>query len=211
MNKNEYNKYYYQKNKDILLANAKEYYSAHKEECKARTKKSRKKYYVENRDKILKRQKESLYNNKDRLARRREYESKYRETNKDMIKIKYEENKAKHNKFDRERKRTRREMASNIQMYYGCRNPGCSWTSEFHPSHLDFHHFNPDDKHERVSYMLNYSIEKLAKEINKCIVLCRNCHQLFHVGKVSLRKSMLCNVDKNLNVIPSDNKIDFQI
>jgi hypothetical protein len=40
---------------------------------------------------------------------------------------------------------------------------------------LQFHHTN-DDKFRKVSSMISCSLDKLVAEINKCIVLCGNCH-----------------------------------
>lgn len=47
---------------------------------------------------------------------------------------------------------------------------------------LDFHHIDPSIKKEDVSQMLinHRSLEDIQKEIEKCIVLCSNCHREFH-------------------------------
>ena len=47
---------------------------------------------------------------------------------------------------------------------------------------LEFHHIDPDEKDERIARMIsnNYSLEKVLNEIQKCIVLCSNCHHEFH-------------------------------
>ena len=47
---------------------------------------------------------------------------------------------------------------------------------------LEFHHINPEEKDDTVARMLsnNYSLDNVKKEIEKCIVLCANCHQEFH-------------------------------
>jgi len=45
---------------------------------------------------------------------------------------------------------------------------------------LDFHHMDSTKKLFNVSEMANagHSIEKIKKEIEKCIVLCSNCHRI---------------------------------
>jgi hypothetical protein len=50
------------------------------------------------------------------------------------------------------------------------------------PRVLHFHHKNKKDKMHNVSDMIGngYSIDSVKKEINKCIVLCSNCHQENH-------------------------------
>lgn len=47
---------------------------------------------------------------------------------------------------------------------------------------LDYHHINPEEKDEKISRMIsnNYNLDKIEQEINKCIVLCANCHREFH-------------------------------
>lgn len=47
---------------------------------------------------------------------------------------------------------------------------------------LDFHHLDPSQKDRTVSRMIsnNASDQNIQNEINKCIVLCANCHREFH-------------------------------
>ncbi|MCK4328504.1 hypothetical protein KAX02_01550 [candidate division WOR-3 bacterium] len=42
---------------------------------------------------------------------------------------------------------------------------------------LEFHHVNNEDKSFSISRGYNYSPEKLALELNKCMLLCSNCHR----------------------------------
>lgn len=53
---------------------------------------------------------------------------------------------------------------------------------------LQFHHIDPSIKEMGVGDMLanNKSEQKILDEINKCIVLCANCHQAFHNGDIKL-------------------------
>ena len=47
---------------------------------------------------------------------------------------------------------------------------------------LDFHHKNPDEKEFQLDMrqLSNCSLEKLESELNKCIILCANCHRELH-------------------------------
>lgn len=45
---------------------------------------------------------------------------------------------------------------------------------------LDFHHRNSEDKEFEISRMRDYSLEKIQLEIDKCDLLCANCHREFH-------------------------------
>lgn len=57
---------------------------------------------------------------------------------------------------------------------------GCS-CGEDHPACLDFHHMD-SDKEVNVSDAIRcgWSINRLMKEIQKCIVMCANCHRKLH-------------------------------
>ena len=50
------------------------------------------------------------------------------------------------------------------------------------PRALHFHHLDPKNKKRSVSNMvsMNYSWKSIAKEIEKCEVLCANCHAIIH-------------------------------
>lgn len=45
---------------------------------------------------------------------------------------------------------------------------------------LDFHHLNPDDKDFSISANYNRKWESLVEELNKCVLLCSNCHREIH-------------------------------
>ena len=46
---------------------------------------------------------------------------------------------------------------------------------------LDFHHRNPNQKEYKISALLyGFSRKKIVIEIEKCDVLCANCHRKFH-------------------------------
>jgi len=45
---------------------------------------------------------------------------------------------------------------------------------------LQFHHINDDKEGNLCIIVRNKSWGNVSKEINKCIVLCANCHQIHH-------------------------------
>ena len=45
---------------------------------------------------------------------------------------------------------------------------------------LDFHHINPNEKEFSISRKRDSKIEKIKLELDKCILLCRNCHAELH-------------------------------
>lgn len=50
----------------------------------------------------------------------------------------------------------------------------------FHPAAMDFHHVDSSSKEKSVAVLLGGSKEKALKEIEKCILLCSNCHRTLH-------------------------------
>lgn len=44
---------------------------------------------------------------------------------------------------------------------------------------LDFHHLDPTEKEDNVSHLIG-SPKKLQEELEKCIVVCANCHRDLH-------------------------------
>ena len=61
----------------------------------------------------------------------------------------------------------------------------CSVCNENHPACLDFHHINKKDKDYSIADMVSAgsSIQSIMKEIDKCIVVCRNCHAKTHFNE----------------------------
>lgn len=52
---------------------------------------------------------------------------------------------------------------------------------------LEFHHIDPTKKLFRISAAVSESITpRLLEEINKCILLCSNCHREYHAGLIQL-------------------------
>jgi hypothetical protein len=58
----------------------------------------------------------------------------------------------------------------------------CIRCGENHPACLDFHHRNPKEKLMTVGqvFQRGWSISSIKKEIEKCDILCSNCHRKLH-------------------------------
>lgn len=58
----------------------------------------------------------------------------------------------------------------------------CARCKEDHPACLSFHHTDPKTKKYTVADMPNRgcSVALIKKEIEKCLVLCHNCHAKLH-------------------------------
>lgn len=55
---------------------------------------------------------------------------------------------------------------------------------------LDFHHLDPKIKDLNLGKIKNwgYSIKRIQSEINKCIILCANCHRKLHAGLITIKE-----------------------
>ena len=53
---------------------------------------------------------------------------------------------------------------------------------------LDFHHINPNTKDFNISANTSYqNLEILKKEVDKCILVCSNCHREIHAGLIDTK------------------------
>ena len=63
---------------------------------------------------------------------------------------------------------------------YKAKHP-CIRCGEQHIACLDFHHRDPNEKELTLSLAIaRASLERLQKEIEKCDILCSNCHRKLH-------------------------------
>lgn len=161
-------------------------------------------YYSKNKFKLLEKNRAWRKANKEKIReQKRIYEAR------PDRKIKKREKSAKDYKDNREkylirqtnRRRERKVFMDEICVYYGCQNPECKWEGNFKACQLDFHHFDPSSKTIEVAKMESWSYEKIILEINKCIVLCRNCHAEVHHGNLQLNEKMLCNSETYLQFL----------
>jgi hypothetical protein len=76
-----------------------------------------------------------------------------------------------------EKKAATYEYVQNIKSQLRCVDCG-----EQHPAALQFHHLNAEDKQFNIADAVRngISLERIKKEISKCIVLCANCHAIRH-------------------------------
>lgn len=62
----------------------------------------------------------------------------------------------------------------------------CTCCGEDEPAVLEFHHLDPNEKDFQISDGQFKKWEAVMTEINKCAVLCANCHKKVHAGLISL-------------------------
>lgn len=94
------------------------------------------------------------------------------------------------------RRRTKRRLVEEA----GGRCVACGF--DRHPAALQFHHLDPGTKSFGLSERgLTRSIERLRREVAKCVLLCANCHALVEVGALTVpvtdaRATMMAGPDR---------------
>jgi hypothetical protein len=76
----------------------------------------------------------------------------------------------------------RRYRAKNAAIEYlggKCRHCGYSENQ----AALEFHHRDPNEKEFTIGHVANKSWEFIKKELDKCDLLCSNCHRIEHSTK----------------------------
>ena len=61
---------------------------------------------------------------------------------------------------------------------------------------LEFHHFDGDDKEFNISHS-SFGWEKVKKELDKCILICANCHRELKEGIVEIPSEATPEIYKN--------------
>ena len=56
---------------------------------------------------------------------------------------------------------------------------------------LDFHHLNPSEKDFTIGQYNKLSFNELKKEVDKCILVCANCHREIHYNEVVEKRKEL--------------------
>lgn len=111
----------------------------------------------------------------------REASRKYYHKNKELASLRAKEWREKNKEYIVEKQRLhKRERKLWAIAYLGGKCSRCS--TECHPSVYEFHHINPEEKDRDPSKMLQLSLAKLTLELNKCVLLCANCHRYVHHG-----------------------------
>lgn len=136
-----------------------------KEECVAKEKKRKQKIYAK-----------SCYRkkNKERL-----YKKAYAKHNKEY-------NKNNRDKINKKRNFRNRFLKNKIKTIKS--QKGCLICGEQRHYCLDFHHIDPSTKKAKICDLLCFSEKTVLEEIDKCTVLCRNCHKEQHNAEIKISK-----------------------
>lgn len=126
---------------------------------------------------------------KDR-EKRREYQREY-------MQRWYQENKAKHISYVRNRDRKIEEWLKQYKLTLSCET-----CEENHPACLEFHHINPQEKKFTIGRQeRRVSLQSLQDEIAKCRVLCANCHRKEHSRQRESKRRAAQLSEKDGNIL----------
>jgi hypothetical protein len=124
--------------------------------------------------KCEKNEEDFLFRNKSKGTRHKSCKDCYKITRKKS----YEANKSYYIEKSKRRRIEISDWFFNIKSNLKCELCGFS-----HVACLDFHHTNNDKEMEVSKLVSNGSKKKILDEINKCIVLCSNCHRIHHFNE----------------------------
>ena len=172
----KYRKEHYIANKDAILEKHKEYKNRHKEEISEQNKKYQVEYNQKNKERLSKKAKEYYIINKKRIDERC---STYNKNNKDITRKAGRKYRSKSASKDKAKKMWQNYVAPfKLIVQKHLESHPCAECGESNPVVLDFHHKIPTEKSFRISQasMNRVTEEQLRLEIDKCIILCANCH-----------------------------------
>ena len=126
-----------------------------------------------------------LWREKNKESIREKRRQKYlesKEKNKQIAKNYYENNKEKQKEYHLDR--AHKSKVEAIKLKGGkCSMCGVSYNGE-NASIFDFHHVNSEEKEFNPKRLINNGLtERALKELDKCILVCSNCHRLLHNSK----------------------------
>ena len=108
----------------------------------------------------------------DASEKLREYNREYYRRNREHLLRKQKEK-------NRRLAKRKRQWLAGIKKTLECERCG-----ENHPATLTFHHKDSSEKDFEIgnAIVLGYSKKRILAEIEKCEVLCANCHAIEHLG-----------------------------
>ena len=88
-----------------------------------------------------------------------------------------------HNKYTLQKGLEKRQKAID---YLGGKCQICDYNK--HYGALEFHHLDPSIKDPKYGNLRSWSWDRIVREIQKCVLLCANCHREVHAEVTSINK-----------------------
>ena len=128
-------------------------------------------YYIKNREKLLQQSKARYIKNKEALLA---YQRTYRKENRKLV-------------SQKNRQKRKERLLKAIELLGGaCHHCG----GIYPPCVYDFHHTNPANKDFTIGENMLVSKARFFAEIEKCELLCANCHRLQHNQEPFIEQSI---------------------
>lgn len=86
-----------------------------------------------------------------------------------------------HNEYTIQKGRENKEKALK---YLGGRCVICGFDT--YSCSLEFHHTDPSEKDKNFEHLRNWSWDRIIVELDKCKILCSNCHHAVHAGLLNI-------------------------
>jgi hypothetical protein len=134
-----------------------------------------KQYNIDNKEKKTAIRKQYRIANKEKIAA---YNKKYRESTKGD-RLAYYKQRYQANKKNREARRYVRQL--EIFEYKGGACAHCFVRELDYMAMYDYHHTDPATKLHAVATVMYGPLDRVLTEVDKCLLLCSNCHRKEHV------------------------------
>lgn len=83
----------------------------------------------------------------------------------------------------------------NVEYINQWKSQGCCKCGDKRIYVIDAHHIDPTVKDKDLSILkVNCSLERIQKELDKCVPFCANCHRAFHYSNLTLEDFMATEV-----------------
>jgi len=90
------------------------------------------------------------------------------------------------------------EKQQKTQLILSVKSQGCAYCDEKEVCCMDLHHYDSSTKqfalYEVFRKPPRFAYDIIKTEINKCIVVCVNCHKKIHKGDITANQEDICNV-----------------
>lgn len=95
-----------------------------------------------------------------------------------------ERNKERFERIRNKRKQKKKNWIDRIKAEKGCKNCGLD-----NPVCLVYHHLGNKSFSLGGAAYRDIAKDKIKKELNKCVVLCANCHRRHHAGEIDIDRN----------------------
>ena len=111
---------------------------------------------------------------------KKKYYRKHRKRLNKKRRLDYKKSPKKYMEYNKKAKLKKRKWINDYKS-----RQGCSKCPEKDPRCLDFHHIDPTTKSFVIGERIKLALATIQEEVQKCIVLCANCHRKLEIRYIS--------------------------